>query len=218
MGNPFFSVIVPMHNSAEFMRTSLDSVRAQTFTDYELIIICDKCTDDTARIACEYGDTVLTVDFGKAGLSRNAGLDIARGEWILFLDDDDWFLHDRAFELLHNMLVDAKFDVLAFGFLCDWCDGQGLQAMSFMHPSQESVWVAPWTKAWRRSFIGEHRFPAWKHSDDLGFAQEMFPLVKQWGYANVQLYFYNYMRPGSIQDRLRVGELSMDDIKDVSET
>ena len=53
MSNPFFSVIVPMHNSAAFMRRGLDSIREQTFTDYELIIVCDACEDNTADIARE---------------------------------------------------------------------------------------------------------------------------------------------------------------------
>ena len=213
---PFFSVIVPLHNSAEFMHKGLRSILNQTFKDYELLCLCDRCEDNTVAIAREYCDVVLSVDFGRASLTRNVGLDIAQGKWILFMDDDDWFVHPYAFELLHNILESATCDVLAFGFLCDWQDGQGLQAMSFLHPSQQSVWVAPWTKAWRRDFIGEHRFPDWKHSDDLGFAQEMFPLVKQWGYANLQLYYYNYMRPGSIQDKLRTGELTMDDMKEGS--
>lgn len=214
MNKPFFSVIVPLHNSAEFMRRGLDSVRGQTFDGYELILVCDRCTDDTVEIAREYSDTVLEVDFGKAGLSRNAGLDIATGKWILFLDDDDWFLHDYVFELLHNNLEGKTCDVLAFGFLCDWQTGKGLEVVPFLHSSGESIWVAPWTKAWRRDFIGDHRFPAWKHSDDLGFAQEMYPLIKEWEFLNAPMYYYNYMRPGSTQDKIRLGEFTKDNMKE----
>ena len=54
MKKPFFSVIVPEHNSAEWMRKGLNSIRWQSFTDYQLIIVCDRCTDDTAKIAEEY--------------------------------------------------------------------------------------------------------------------------------------------------------------------
>lgn len=215
MEKPFFSVIVPLHNSAEFMRKALGSVRGQTFDDYELILVCDRCTDDTVEIAREYSDTVLSVDFGRAGLTRNAGLDIATGEWILFLDDDDWFLHPFVFEILHSLLETNKCDVFAFGFICDWKDGRGHREMSFLHTSGKSVWVAPWTKAWRRSFIGEHRFPAWKHSDDLGFAQEMYPLVQNWDCLNTPMYYYNYMRPGSTQDKIRTGEFTKENMREV---
>ena len=211
---PFFSVIVPMHNSAEFMRKGLDSVRRQTFDDYELIIICDKCEDNTAEIAREYSDIVLEVDYGKAGLARNDGLDIAAGEWILFMDDDDWFLHEYVFEILHNRLDGRTCDILAFGFLCDWKTGKGLEVVPYLHTNGRSIWVAPWTKAWRREFIGNHRFPAWKHSDDLGFAEIMFPRIRRREILDAPMYFYNYMRPGSTQDRLRTGELTYDDMRE----
>ena len=59
MSEPFFSVILPMHNSAGFVRKMLGSIRRQSFKNYELICICDKCTDDTAKIAMGYSDKPL---------------------------------------------------------------------------------------------------------------------------------------------------------------
>ena len=56
MSEPFFSVILPMHNSAGFVQKMLGSIRRQSFKNYELICICDKCTDDTAKIAMEYSE------------------------------------------------------------------------------------------------------------------------------------------------------------------
>lgn len=210
---PFFSVIVTEHNSAAYMRKMLGSIRKQTFTDYELIIVCDRCTDDTAKIAMGYSDVVLTVDNGRCGLSRNNALDIAKGEWILFADDDDWWLHEFAFELIANVAkVSDQADLLCFGFLArDFVEQEGLYY--FMncpvnYPPCYRMWAAPWNKAWRRSFIGDHRFPDWEHSDDLGFAREMHPLAaERMVFINTPLYYYNYMRPGSIADRLSKGEL-----------
>ena len=94
MSRPFFSVIVPAHNSAEFIRRGLESIVNQDFDDYELTVVCDACTDDTAEVAAEYmgfGDSIIMTDYGRAGLARNEGLDTAIGDWILFMDDDDWF-------------------------------------------------------------------------------------------------------------------------------
>ena len=50
-----FSIIIPAHNSAGYIQNALDSVAEQTFTDYELIVVCDSCTDNTEEIAKEYG-------------------------------------------------------------------------------------------------------------------------------------------------------------------
>ena len=218
MGDPFFSVIVPEHNSAAFMLKGLDSIADQTFRDYELIVVCDRCTDDTAEMAKSYDVkvpeiSVLEVDNGKCGLTRNKGLDIARGEWVIFADDDDWFLHPYVFEIMHEKLKESDCDILACGFVVDWRDGRGLHEETFLNPNNSKLWVAPWTKIWRRSFIGDHRFQDWKHSDDLGFAQEMFPLIKNLEYTIFPIYYYNYMREGSIQHKLSTGELSNDDMK-----
>lgn len=197
MSNPFFSVIVPIHNAEQFMRKGLDAIRAQEFKDYELIIICDRCTDNTEKIADEYADTLLVADFGCAGMSRNAGLDIARGKWILFADDDDWYL-PGAFQVIHDALKDdPPIDLLAYGF--DW-KGKGLCIQN-----NGRIYTAVWNKAWRRSFIGSERFPDWIHTDDLGFARKMHPKAR-WGYLPMILYYYNFLRPGSVSDKIKNGE------------
>ena len=66
MEKPFFSVIVPTHNAEEFMEWGLTMIREQDFEDYELIIVCDSCTDNTEKIAIQYigpGDKLLSVNF-----------------------------------------------------------------------------------------------------------------------------------------------------------
>ena len=105
MAAPMFSVIVPAHNAEQFLDKCLHSVRYQKtgnkpFTDYELIVVCDNCTDDTAEIANGYADKVITTQYGLDGLARNAGIDAAEGEWILFLDHDDWWLHEYVMQML----------------------------------------------------------------------------------------------------------------------
>ena len=114
---PFFSVIVPEHNSAGYMRKGLESIRGQDFTDYELIIICDKCnTKAEMETAYEYADVLIETNYGKAGLARNAGLNVARGEWILFMDDDDWYLPGAFQEIANELRKQPEIDILAFWF------------------------------------------------------------------------------------------------------
>ena len=206
MKEPFFSVIVPCHNSEMFMRKGLDSIRNQSFQDYELLIVCDRCEDNTVDIAGEYirpgtYDTLCLVSYGRAGLSRNAALDVARGEWVLFMDDDDWYF-PGAFQVLFDELTrqmtrPTKIDILAYGF--EWKDrGPTLQ-------SKGNIKTAVWNKAWRREFIGQERFPDWIHTDDLGFAKKMHPKA-HFAFLPMILYYYNFMRPGSVSDRISAGE------------
>ena len=194
---PFFSVITPQHNSEAFMRKGLDSVRDQRFTDYELIIVCDRCSDNTVQIAEEYSDIVLEADFGMASLSRNAALDVATGEWVLFLDDDDWYLGGAFEKIAEELKMQPDIDILAYGF--EWKGrGTALQGAARIYP-------AIWNKAWKRSFIGEERFPPWIHTDDLGFARKMHKKAR-FGFLYEPLYYYNFMRPGSVSDKIKNGE------------
>jgi glycosyltransferase involved in cell wall biosynthesis len=202
MNEPFFSVIVPAHNAACRIRKGLGSIKRQTFTNYELIIVCDDCQDDTAAIAREYTKKVFEVDWHNCGKTRNKGLDEATGEWILFMDDDDWLQNDDVFRTIYyNIQINLQkedFDVLAFGFTF------GMNGYSRQFPGH--LYIAIWNKAWKRSFIGNTRFPEVPHSDDVGFAEQLHPKAR-FRYIDDDLYYYNYLRPGSITAKLRSGEL-----------
>ena len=95
----FFSVIIPTHNDSKHLPKLLRSMASQTFTDFETIIIADACNDEELDATCELVDvykdklkiTFEIVNFGNAGMARNAGLDRAKGQFILFADDDDYF-------------------------------------------------------------------------------------------------------------------------------
>ena len=136
MNKPFFSVIVPLHNAESYMRKALDSVRDQDFTDYKLIIVCDACEDNSEKIAHEYSELVLNVHYGRAGLSRNAALDIATGEWILFLDDDDWYLPGAFRKIADAVTRTPDVDMLAYGF--DW------KGVGVVKQKLGQVYIAVW--------------------------------------------------------------------------
>ena len=108
-----FSIIIPAHNSAGYIQNALDSVAEQTFEDYELIVVCDSCTDNTEEIAKEYGARTVTVDYHCDGLTRNKGIEMAQGEWVLFIDDDDWWLHEFVLDQL-NSRISNDIDILCF--------------------------------------------------------------------------------------------------------
>ena len=199
MGEPFFSVIVPAHEAEARIRRGLESIRRQTFEDYELIVICDDCGDSTAAIAREYTDKVFEVGWHNCGKTRNKGLDEATGRWILFMDDDDWWQDDSAFQVIaEGIRHGGDFDVLAFGFTF------GSNGYVMQYPGH--LYIAIWNKAWRRGFIGDTRFPEVPHSDDVGFAEQTHHRAR-FRYMNENLYYYDYMRPGSITQKLRTGEL-----------
>jgi glycosyltransferase involved in cell wall biosynthesis len=88
------SVIVPAFNAAWCVRRAVDSVLTQSFRGFELIVVDDGSTDDTAAILAGYGDALRVVSKPNGGLSsaRNAGIAAAQGKYVAFLDADDWWL------------------------------------------------------------------------------------------------------------------------------
>jgi glycosyltransferase involved in cell wall biosynthesis len=97
MNNPKFSVIIPVYNGAATLERALDSVLSQSYPAHEIIVVDDGSTDRTSIIASAYVDQVHYVYQPNAGVSaaRNFGAQIAGGDWLAFLDADDWFYPER---------------------------------------------------------------------------------------------------------------------------
>ena len=91
---PKVSVIIPTYNGAKYIKQAVDSVLAQTYDDYEIIVVDDGSTDDTAELLRPYGDriTYLYQENRKLPAARNTGIRAARGQYLAFLDSDDFFL------------------------------------------------------------------------------------------------------------------------------
>src|SRR5690606_27273688 len=92
---PKVSVIIPVYNAEKYLRECIDSVLAQTFDDFELLLINDGSTDGSGKICDEYAQKdarvkVFHKENGGVSSARNLGLDNAKGEWITFIDSDDW--------------------------------------------------------------------------------------------------------------------------------
>lgn len=192
-----FSFIIPAFNAEDHIVKGLESIKAQTFKDYELIVVCDRCKDRTKEIAESYGAKTLEVDFGRDGLTRNAGLDIAQGEYILFMDDDDWLLHEFVFEQINKKLKETNDpELLCFSFI--W------KGVMYANPIAKSGQLYPsvWNKCWRRDYIGNHRFTDVYSISDYYFHNEMMKVPHRQVLFDMPMYYYNYLRPGSISDEM----------------
>jgi glycosyltransferase involved in cell wall biosynthesis len=95
--NPLVSIIVPCYNSSRFIRTALDSIFQQSYSNYEIIVVNDESTDDTEAILLSYWDRINYVKRKNGGPSaaKNSGLEIAQGDFITFLDHDDTFAPNK---------------------------------------------------------------------------------------------------------------------------
>ena len=116
---PELSIIVPVYKVEQYLPKCIDSILAQTFSDFELILIDDGSPDRCGRICDEYAAkdsriTVIHQENKGASAARNAGLDLARGEYIGFVDSDDW-IEPEMYETMLGKAKEADLDLVICG-------------------------------------------------------------------------------------------------------
>jgi glycosyltransferase involved in cell wall biosynthesis len=123
--NPLVSIIIPTYNRAEDLKRALQSVFAQTFTDWEVLVVDNNSVDDTDEVVKSFNDARLRLfkvhNDGVVAVSRNLGLKNAAGEYCAFLDSDDWWLPKKLEEsvkylnqgadvVYHDLYIVTKLD------------------------------------------------------------------------------------------------------------
>jgi peptidoglycan/xylan/chitin deacetylase (PgdA/CDA1 family) len=123
------SVIVPAHNAAATIAETLESLRAQTHTGWEAIVVDDGSSDDTVAVAAclaEQDTRIHTVSQSHQGVStaRNKGISLARFEWLLFLDADDWLTPTHLKQMTHALNLNPEIDAVHCGWVRVAVDGR----------------------------------------------------------------------------------------------
>ena len=118
--SPTISIIVPVYKVEKYLQKCIDSILAQTFRDFELILVDDGSPDNCPALcdaAAQKDARIRVIHQKNGGLSaaRNAGLDIARGEWIGFVDSDD-AIEPEMYKTLYDIAVQENADVVVCNF------------------------------------------------------------------------------------------------------
>ena len=110
---PIVSIVIPTYNHAKFIGKALESVIDQTYKNWEAIVIDNNSTDDTDKVINQYNDPRIKYlkinNDGVIAKSRNLGIKEAKGEWIAFLDSDDWWTKDKLEICLKNIDINVDF-------------------------------------------------------------------------------------------------------------
>jgi len=109
------SVVIPTYNRSALLEVALQSVLAQDYADLEIIVVDDGCTDDTAQVVAKYGSRVKYVKQENSGLpgARNTGIRTATGEYLCFLDDDDFYLPGKVRKQACYLDAHPELDIVA---------------------------------------------------------------------------------------------------------
>lgn len=139
--NPRFSVIIPVYNGAPTIERAIDSVLAQTWPAYEIIVVDDGSTDSTAKVVSAFGERVCYVHQKNVGVSaaRNNGAHHATGNWLAFLDADDWYYPDRLRLHAEWIMHDPDLDFLTGDYDYVRPDGSKISGSMEKHVSGLSL-------------------------------------------------------------------------------
>lgn len=218
------SVIIPVHNSAQYLTKCIESMLNQTLKEIEIICVDDGSTDESLAIIKNYKKLdsrikILTQENKYAGVARNNGMEIAKGEYLFFLDSDD-FSSDTLLEKVYFKGKDTNADVVFFGAKqyheetntytdANWYFNRKRLPQKDVfnkYDVPDEIFnitsVAPWTKVFRREFVQNEKlqYQALKNSNDLYFVMLAECLADRITFVNEDLTYYRVGRKGSLQN------------------
>lgn len=193
MSSPFVSVIIPVYNVRKYILQCLESVQKQSFSDYEVILVDDGSPDDSAQIIQQFiADHGLTnfhlvhKENGGVCSARNSGLRMAKGQWIAFIDSDDWVEPDYLAKMV-NSVKETNADLCLIGFRTYdeisqqfnvWSDYPlcGGTLPEDMHALTSFDYI--WARIYKKAIIDAH---------DISFDEQIF-------YAEDNAFNFDYIR------------------------
>lgn len=230
MSMPFFSIVVPVHNTAPYLSRCVESLLKQSFGDFEIFLVDDGSTDGSADVVDALQDRDLRVNgihIRHAGVSaaRNTGLKLAQGSYVLFVDSDDVLVVPDALERMYKCLGDMP-EMLSYGILARSAaktelpghSGSGEPEGRYRTISETaddcirgSIWfMSACTHAYRLSVIREHKI---RFREGLAFGEDrlfnwnFLRHCRRLFYMEDKLYIYTDDREGSGSHRFVAGML-----------
>ena len=206
MYNPLISVIIPVYNSEKYLKECLDSVVNQTYNNLEIIIINDGSTDNSLQIIKSYKDSRIKLtnkDNGGVSSARNEGLKQATGEYVMFVDSDDYLTNNNVIaELIYN--IDNS-DLIKYGHIVKknnslikddlinelkevYCSGESF-LLDILNKKKDYGWYL-WQYLFKRSLWEEIVFPNREILEDLSTIYKVILNAKTIKVSGINVYTY----------------------------
>ena len=219
MKEELISVVVPIYNVEKYLRLCLDSLLMQTYTNFEVLMINDGSPDDSANICKEYLAKDRRFQYFEKENSgpsdtRNYGIEHSKGEYITFVDSDDW-LKESFLADLYEAITRTGADI-ALSTYIKYDDLQSVYNIPIIGEYYERIWMSdefirelpklemkdnsysnPWAKLFKRELFRTIRFPKGKLIEDTRTNIKLFLESSRLVYINKCLYFYR-IRGGSV--------------------
>ncbi len=204
------SIVVPVYNVEKYIDECLKSLVNQTVNDYEIIVVNDGSTDNSLSICENYKDDkkikIFTKENGGLSSARNYGIDKAKGEYIAFVDSDDWVVPNYVETII--MKLEEQYDVISFNVINindGWKDGtiryiyNDFDKMSKSDIIKESLNPSfAWARVYKSDIIKKYKFPKENYwYEDMATVPIILSYANKIGHIDEALYYYR-QRKGSI--------------------
>ena len=204
---PKVSVIVPIYNVEKYLEKCINSLLSQTLEDIQIILVNDGSKDNSGNIAREYEknnkNRIIYVEKENGGLSdaRNHGLKYATGDFIAFLDSDD-YIEKNAYEEMYNKAIEENADYVECDFIWEFPNKIRVDKQYPYKNKKEMlsfVRVVAWNKLIKRQLITDNNleFPKGLRYEDVEFTYKLIPFVNKFAYVDKPFIHY-VQREGSI--------------------
>lgn len=210
---PKFSIIVPVYNVEKYIEKCLDSIEAQTFTDYEVIVVNDGTKDNSIKLIEDRKVKIITQQNQGLSAARNTGVKHAKGEYLIFLDSDDYWEKDLLFELNNTLKENPNCELVRFQIQEVGEDGKIIKKYpetAFSNKTGEEAFSLivnyhfvenSWCYAIKRSYYQKEKFKFKEGTIHEDFGLTPLIIIKAQNVAAISYIGYNYLqRNGSIMN------------------
>ena len=223
MNEELISIIIPVYNVEKYIRYCLESVINQTYKNLEIIIVDDGSKDSSGQIADEYAlkdSRIKVIHKENGGLSdaRNFGIKKAQGDYLIFIDSDD-YVDVTMIEKLYNYAIKNELDIVTCNCLVVYENNDKKVAISSnLDYSDDDVKnfllskPAAWNKIFKKELFNNNQFKKGIYYEDLELIPRLVNNTKKIGFINDALYYY-LQREGSIMHQKEFNQKLLDIFK-----
>lgn len=230
MPAPLISIIVPVYNTEKYLPKCIESILAQTYTNFELILVDDGSIDRCPQICDEYAEKdsrikVFHKENGGVSSARNCGLDIANGEYIGFVDSDDYIEPEMYEKMLHT-ITESNVDLCICRCKAERPTGDFISesptdseervfsredTLDFLVHKRLAKYIFPTNKLYRKKLFDHNRYKIGKINEDEAIIHHIFGSSDGTVFTNEILYHYVVRNESIIHSRVSVKNLDMVD-------
>lgn len=208
MNSELISIIVPIYNVEKYLRQCLDNIAAQTYQNFECLLINDGSPDNSADICREYVEKDSRFKYFEkenGGLSdaRNYGIRQSKGSYLTFVDSDDWLEHD-ALARLYDALKKENADISIGRYNC--YDESRCQYLFYNSNPDDSLemrngnWTVAYLKLFKRELLENLPFPLGKIAEDTYWTWKVLLKASRVVYLNSYIYWYRVGLTGTLSN------------------